>query len=53
MEVIPLKEGLVNFRGIKEEFISILKVAIFQVLKELDKKLKESIDFLEGQFLRH
>lgn len=49
MEVIPLKEGLVNFRGIKEGIYIYIKEGDFHhIKKELDKKLDESIDFFRG-----
>ena len=49
MEVALVKEGLVNFRGIKEGIYIFIKEGNFQCIKkELEKKLKESIDFFEG-----
>ena len=49
MEVVIVKEGLVNFRGIKEGIYIFIKEGDFQSIKcELEKKLEESIDFFEG-----
>jgi septum site-determining protein MinC len=44
-----VKEELVNFRGIKEGIYIFIKEGSFQCIKkELEKKLKESIDFFKG-----
>ncbi|WP_236914698.1 septum site-determining protein MinC [Clostridium sp. Cult2] len=44
-----MKEGLVNFRGIKEGIYIYIKEGDFHhIKKELDKKLDESIDFFRG-----
>ena len=49
MEVVPVKEGLVSFRGIKEGIYIYIKKGEFQDIKrELEQKLEESIDFFEG-----
>ncbi|MCF6463693.1 septum site-determining protein MinC [Clostridium sp. Cult1] len=49
VEVIPVKEGLVNFRGIKEGIYIYIKEGDFQQIRiELEKKLKNSIDFFKG-----
>ena len=49
MEVMLVKEELVNFRGIKEGIYIFIKEGNFQdIKKELEKKLKESTDFFEG-----
>ncbi|HSH36015.1 septum site-determining protein MinC [Schnuerera sp.] len=44
-----MREGLVNFRGIKEGIYICIKEGEFQQIKrELEKKLVESIDFFGG-----
>ncbi|CCQ98394.1 putative septum site-determining protein MinC [[Clostridium] ultunense Esp] len=49
VEVIPVKEGLVNFRGIKEGIYIYIREGDFKHIKrELEDKLKESIDFFKG-----
>ncbi len=49
MEVVVVKEGLVNFRGIKEGIYIFIKEGDFQNIKgELENKLNESIDFFKG-----
>lgn len=49
VEVISVKEGLVNFKGINEGiYISIKKGDFNHIIQELEKKLEESIDFFKG-----
>lgn len=49
MEVMSVKEGLINFRGINEGIYIYIKSGDFQQIKiELEKRLEESIEFYKG-----